>query len=106
MLHAVFLLVGTRELMLLDDTIEIVLNVGTHHKTILSLAIHGLCIDVVLLLLVLNKPAVILEFLESLSGTFIHAWVILAGAFWKIDFRFDDVVERHFVIACFCTCFF
>ncbi len=49
-LHPVLLLVTACKLMLLDDTCHIVVNKCSNNKSVLSLAVHGLCIDIVLLL--------------------------------------------------------
>ncbi len=101
-LHAVFFLLATSELMLLDATFDIVHVVGCNHDTILSTAVHRLSIDVVHLLGVLNKPSVGLELLEVLHSLVIDLRIMLGGAVVEVDFRLDDVIERHFVIARLC----
>ena len=77
MLHAVFLLVATGQLVLLDPASHIVVGMGTHHETVLRLAVHGLCIDIIMFARVLNEPALILELLEVLSGLLLDAGVVL-----------------------------
>ena len=83
--------------MLLDDSVEVVVNVGTHHEAILGVAVHRLCIDVVLLLVVLHEPALLLEEGEVGGGLLVYTGVVLVGAYWEIDLRLDDMVERHLV---------
>ena len=103
-LHAVFLLVGTGELMLLDDAIEVVIHISTHDETILGLTVHGLRIYVVLLLLVLHEPALFLEAGKVLGCLVIYTRVVLVGAHGEIDLGLDDMIERHFVAFGFGTC--
>ena len=76
-LHAVLFLITAGKLMLLDDTRHIIIYVCTHNKTILCLAIHGLCIDIILFFIILLQPAVLLELLEVLCSTFINTRVVL-----------------------------
>ena len=104
-LHAVFLLVTASQLMLLDDSREIVVDVCAHHKTILRLAVHGLRIDVILLLVILLQPSFVLELLEVLGSTLIDTRIVLRRAWLKVDFRFDDMIKALFVVASFCTSF-
>ncbi len=103
MLHSVFLFVATCKLMLLDHTCHIVVYVCTNHKTILSLAVHCLGVDVVLLFVVLYQPAFVLEHLEVLCGFLVDARVIFTCSLWKVDFRLDDVVKRLLVTFGFLT---
>ena len=93
MFHAVFLLVATCELVLLDDAIQIVRHVSTHHQSVLRLAVHGLRIDVVILLLVLHQPTLVLKHLEILDSFLVNTRVVLVGARLEIDFRLDDVIQ-------------
>ena len=106
MLHAVFLLVTACQFVLLDNTRHIVVHISTHHKTILSLAVHRLCIDIIVLLLILHKPTLILKLLEVLSGFLVDAGIILAGTLREINLGFDDVIKTLFVVAGLSTCFF
>ena len=104
--HAILFLLAASELVLLDLALDVVHIVGCHHDTILCAAVHGLCIDVVHLLGILNEPAVGLEFLEVLNSLVIDLWVMLGGAVVEVDFRLDDVVERHLVVASLGSCLF
>ena len=106
MLHAVFLLVAACQLMLLDGSVEIVVDEGANHETILGLAIHGLGVDVILLLVVLYQPSLVLEHLEVFSSLLIHARVILAGTGLEVDFRFDDTIKTLLVVAGLLACLF
>ncbi len=55
--HAVLLLVGTRELMLLDRPRKVILEVAAHSQTVLRAALHRLRINIVVLLGILLEPA-------------------------------------------------
>ena len=99
MLHAVFFLVTAGEFMLLDDTREIVVYISTYHKTILSLSVHGLRINVILLLIVLHEPAVVLELLEVRCSLLVDTRIVLTCAFWEINLRLDDMIKTHLVVA-------
>ena len=101
MLHAVFLLVAAREFVLLDDAREIVVHPCAHHEPVLRLALHGLGIDVILLLVVLHKPSTLLKLPEVVGRTLIDARIIIRRALREIDFGLDDVVETLFVVAGF-----
>ena len=90
--------------MLLDDSGHIVVDVCADHQSILSLAIHGLGIDVILFLVILHKPSLILEHLEILGGFHIDARVVLAGSGFEVDFRLDDTIKTHFVVTCLNAC--
>jgi len=61
MLHTVFLFITTGQLMLFNDAIHIIRNVGTYHQTILCFTIHRLGIDVVILFVILYQPTLILK---------------------------------------------
>ena len=106
MLHAVFLLVATSQLVFLNVPLLIVISMGTHHETVLGLAIHRLCIYIIMFARVLYQPALILELLEVLSSLLINTWVILRRTLWEIYFGFDDMIQTLFVVACLSTCFF
>ena len=97
MLHAVFLLVAACQFVLLDDTVHVVVHVGTYHQTELCLAVHGLCIDIVSVLLVLYQPAVVLELLEVLCSLGIHLGCIFAGTDGEVYLRLDDMVKALLV---------
>ena len=85
--------------MLLDDAVHVVLDVCSHYEAILRAALHGLCVDVIVVAVVLHKPSLVLELLEVLGCTLIYAWVILARAEGEVYLGFNDVVERHLVVA-------
>ena len=92
--------------MLLDDSVHVVIHVGTHHQSVLCLALHGLGIDVVVVLLVLDEPSLFLELAEVLGGFLVDARVIFAGSLGEINLGFDDMVEALLVVAGFLACLF
>ena len=104
-LHTILFLITTGKLMLLDDAGHIIIYVCTHNKTILCLAIHGLCIDIILFLIILLQPAVLLELLEVLCSTFIDARIIFRCTWFEVDFRFNDMIKAFLVIASLSTSF-
>ena len=106
MLHAVFLLVAACQLVLLDCAVEIIVDESTHNKSVLSLAVHCLSIDIIVLVCVLTKPTLLLEHLEVSSCLLVNAWVVLACARLEVDFRLDDMIKTLLVIACLCSCLF
>ena len=79
--------------MLLYVTVQIILNIGANHKTVLGLAVHGLSIDVVLLLAVTLEPTLILELPEVLSSLGIYAGISLLSYGIKVYLRLDDVIQ-------------
>ena len=103
-LHAVFLLVATCQLMLLDATFHIVVHPCCHHNAILCATVHRLGINVVFLFIILHKPAFLLKLLEVLHRLVIYALCVLIGAGSKVDFGLYDVVERFFVTLCLTAC--
>ena len=103
MLHAVLFLVATRQLVLLDDAVHVVLNSRSHNKTELRLAVHRLRIDVVHLLAVLLEPALVLELLEVLGSLLIDARVVLACADREVNLGLDDVIKRLLIVASLST---
>ena len=104
MLHTILLLVTTCELVLLDDTVEVVLDVSTDDETILCLAVHRLSIDVVALLVVLYEPALLLKVLVLLDSLVVDLGVVLVGTCGEVDLRLDDVVERHRIALSLLAC--
>ena len=92
MLHAILLLVATGELMLLDTTFHIVFHPRCYHQAILGATIHRLSIYIVLLLLILHQPSFLTEQVKLLTSCCIYALIMFVCTFWKIDFRFDNVV--------------
>ena len=92
--------------MLLDDAVHVVVHMGAEHDAVLPFQlalgiVHGLGIEVVVLFLVAYEPSLFLEFAELFGAAGVYALVVFAGAFGEVDFGFDDVVERHFVVAGF-----
>ena len=102
MLHAVFLLIATGELVLLDATGHVVVGMGAHHKSVLRLTIHRLRIYVIMFARILNEPALVLELLEVLCSLFVDTGVILRGADGEVDLGLNDVVEALLVVAGLC----
>ena len=105
-LHAILLLVTASQLMLFDNTRHIIVYISSHHKAILSLAIHGLGINVILFLIILFQPTILLKLSEILSSTFIDSWIILRSTRFKIDFRFDNMIKTLLVVTSFGTSLF
>ena len=99
MFHAVLLLICAGKLMFLDIALEVILNVCANHKTVLGLSVHGLSVDVVLLLGVTLEPAFVLELLEVLGSLGIYAGISLLSYGIKVNLRLDDVIKGH-LVAC------
>ena len=104
MLHAVFLLIAARQLMLFDITLHVVVHIGADNKTILRLSIHGLGIDVIMVILVLHQPALVLKLLEVLGGLLIDTGIVLRSSDGEINFGLNDMVEALLVTAGLGTC--
>ena len=96
-LHAVLLFVATRELVLFDDPVHIVRDIGPDDETVLRLAVHRLGINVIALLLVLDQPTTLLEETEVVGGLLIDTRIVLVGADGEIDFGFDNMIQRFFI---------
>ena len=75
----------------------------TQHDSILCLPIHGLGIEIIILLFVLQQPSVLLEFLKLLGGAVIHPRIIFTCPLRKIDFWFDNMVKRFLIVSGFST---
>ena len=97
MLHAVFLLVATSQLVLLDDSVHIIRHVGTYHQAELGLAVHGLGVDIIIFLFVLHQPTLVLKLLEILRGLLIDTRIAFIGTYRKINLGLDDMIERHLI---------
>ena len=91
-LHSVLFLIPPCKLMLLYNTVKIIINVSTYNQTVLGFAVHCLCIDVILLLVILHKPAFVLELLKILGCLGIHAWIILTCSRLEIYLRLYYVI--------------
>ena len=92
MLHTVLLFVTTSQLVLLDNTVHIIGNIGTDNKTVLCLAVHGLGIDVIVFFIILHQPAFLLEHTEVLCSFPINTFVMFIRTDGKIYFRLDDMI--------------
>ena len=105
MLHSVFLLVTTCQLMFLDDSVEIVVHVSSNYKAILCLVSHCLGIDVVLFLVVLHEPSFFLKLLEILRSLVIYFRVILACANGEVYLGFNNMIKAHLIVTSLLTRF-
>ena len=103
MLHTILLLIGAGKFMLLDVALEVILYICADHKTVLSLSIHRLCINVVLFFRVTLEPALFLELLEVLSSLGINTGICLLCYRIKVYLRLDDVIQGHFIPCSLCT---
>ena len=106
MVHAVGFFLTAGEFVLLDTACEVVLNAGAYDEAILGAAIHGLSIDVVAILVILNQPALVLELLEVLNSLVIDLGLVFACTGFKVDFGLNDVIQRHLVVASLGTSLF
>src|SRR5436190_479414 len=100
MAHAIILFVGARELMLLDDTVEVIVATGNADKSCLAMFAHDLPVQieiwggVLLESAFLNQPAKILFSLRIDFGR-----VNVCGC-WQIDLGLADVQETQWVAGC------
>ena len=124
MLHTILLFVLTRQLVLLNASLQIIIYPRADNQTILRLCFlscqsrsgsvlqtlafsqNRLRINVVFLLLVLHKPSFLFEQLKLLNCRSIHTLVVLIRSRRKIDLRLDNMVQTLLVACSFCTCFF
>jgi hypothetical protein len=90
--------------MLLDDTVHIVLNIGSYDQTELSTLTHSLAVEVVARFAVLLEPTLLLELGKLLDGNVIDLGVMLVADRVKIDFRFDDMIKRLLVTLALLKC--
>ena len=104
--HAVFLLVAAGELMLFDSAFHIIVHPSGHYEAILGASVHCLGVDIVVLLVVLNEPAVFLELLEVLHSFVVDFGVVLVETGFKVDFGLDDMIKRFGVALGFLACLF
>ena len=104
--HAIIFFIATREFVLLDDAVHIVVHVGTDNDAVLPVKLsvtvgHGLGVEVVVLLSVLHEPTLLLEHAE-LACTFGVAALVVLGTFGlEVDFGLDDMIETLLVVAGF-----
>ncbi len=94
MLHAVLLFVATGKLMLFNPSLHVVVYPGCNYYTILRATVHGLRVNIVVVLLVLDKPSVVLEKPEILHGFSVDFRIVLINLGPEINFRLYDVIER------------
>ena len=97
MLHSVFFLITTGQLMFLNDTIHVVGNISTYYQSILRLSIHGLRIDVIVFFIILNQPAFVLKHLEVFSSFLIDTLIVFVSTYRKIYFGFNNMIQGFFV---------
>ncbi len=91
--HAVLLLVAPSEFMFFNFAGHVVLHRGTHHQSVLCLAIHGLGVYVIHLLLILEQPSLLLEQVEVFGRLCIHILVVFIFSHREVDLRLDDVIK-------------
>ena len=94
--HAVVFLVLAGELVLLDDAGGVVVGMGAEDDAELGALAHGLGIDIVHRLRVLDQPALCPPGLEVLHGLVVGALLVLAREGGEVDFRLGDVQEGLF----------
>ena len=104
MLHTVFLLITSCKLMFLYYSGQIIVNSCAYDKAILRLTVHGLCIQIIVLLIILNQPAVIHKLIKVISGFLIYPRIIFTHIFIEIYFRLYYMIKTHFVVAGLLTC--
>lgn len=80
MLHSVFFFIAAGEFVFLNAPLHIVGDGGCNYDTVLSAAVHGLGVDIIVLMLVLHKPAVGAECSEIIYRFLIYALVVLIRA--------------------------
>ena len=83
--HTVLLLVGTRQLVLLDPAADIIVEMTGGDQPVLRTAVHRLRIDVVLLLVVLHEPPALAPAPEVLDGLAVDFLAMLIGDRIEID---------------------
>ena len=114
MLHAVVLFVLAGQFMLLDLAGHIVLHRCRYNQSVLRTGAidcqpmtrrNSLSINIIEFFLVLLEPAVATEEIKLLPCCRIDLRIMLVRAFRKIDFRLDNMVQRHRVAFGFPTSF-
>jgi hypothetical protein len=89
--HSILLLVGAGKFVLLNGSRKIVFKVAAHSNTILCAARHSLCVDVIMLLAILYKPATLFPRLEVLHRLCIYLIRVFVGYRRKIYLGFAYV---------------
>ena len=93
MFHAVFLLVTTGQFMFFDDPVHIIGNIRSYHQSILGLAIHGLCIYIIIFFFILHQPALVLKHLEIFGSLLIYFRIMFVCSGREINFRFYNMIK-------------
>ena len=97
--HSIVLLVSTREFVLFNALIEIIINAGAGYESILGSFTHRLPVDIDFWFSILNKPSFILECFEILHDLVVYGLRMLISPFWKVNFCLGNMKER-ILIAC------
>ena len=92
--HAVLLLVGTRQFVLLDRARKVILVVAAHRQAVLRAAVHRLRIDIIVLFRVLFEPALFAPCAEILDGLVVNLLRMFIRNGVEVDFGLDDVQQR------------
>ena len=104
--HAVLFFVSACEFMFFDDAVEIVGCGGTNDPAELRASVHGLCVEIVARLVLFDEPSVLTELVELLCGAVIDSLIVFIRSGLKVDFGFDDVIERFGIPFSLLSCFF
>ena len=105
MLHTIFLFVATGKFVLHDTTFHIVLYPCSENESILGTSVHCLRIDIITVLLILQKPTFLAEEIELLTCYCIHACVVLVRTYFKVDLWLDDMIQGHRITCRLLACF-
>ena len=93
MYHSVVFLVLSREFVLLYAAFGIIIGMGAQYQAVLRLPVHGLGIDIVAGLFVLNQPAFFLPQPEVLHGLGVCFPAVFVDHGFEIDFGSGDMQE-------------
>ena len=85
--HAVILLVLAGKLMLFDLAVGIVVSMGAKHQTVLCSSVHGLGIDIIARLAILNEPFFLLPLGKILHSLVIYTAVVIRKYRIEINLR-------------------
>ena len=92
--------------MFFDDAVEIVGCRCTNDPAELRASVHGLCVEIVARLVLFDEPSVLTELVELLCGAVIDSLIMFIRSGLKVDFGFDDVIERFGIPFSLLSCFF
>ena len=92
--HAVLLLVGTRQFVLLDRARKVILEIAAHRQAVLRAAVHRLRIDIIVLFGILLKPALFAPCAEILDGLVVNLLRMFVRNGVEVDFGLDDMQQR------------